>query len=65
MSESNAASSIVFRNGLILTMDDRGTVLKRADVLVVGEHIAEIGADLAVPEGTRKLTPKAASSCRA
>ncbi|HEY1487590.1 MAG TPA: amidohydrolase family protein, partial [Micromonosporaceae bacterium] len=48
-------SSIVFRNGLVLTMDDQRTLLDRADVLVVGERIAEVGPDLAVPEGTVEI----------
>jgi 5-methylthioadenosine/S-adenosylhomocysteine deaminase len=52
MVESGAASSIVFRNGLVLTMDDRNTVLAHGDVLVMGDRIAEIGTDLAVPDGT-------------
>ena len=46
---------VVFRNGLVLTMDDARTVLPRADVLVVGDRIAEIGVDLAVPDGTVEI----------
>jgi 5-methylthioadenosine/S-adenosylhomocysteine deaminase len=42
---------VVLRNGLVLTMDDAHTVLPRADVLVLGDRIAEIGVDLAVPDG--------------
>nr|BFE76795.1 amidohydrolase family protein [Actinoplanes digitatis] len=45
------SDSVLFRNGTVLTMDDRHTVLPDADVLVVGERIAEVGADLAAPEG--------------
>jgi cytosine/adenosine deaminase-related metal-dependent hydrolase len=42
---------VVFRNGLVLTMDDTHTVLPGADVLVVGERIAEVGPHLDAPEG--------------
>ncbi|MEU4215042.1 amidohydrolase family protein [Actinoplanes sp. NPDC026623] len=45
------SDSVLFRNGIVLTMDDRHTVLPDADVLVVGERIAEIGVGLAAPEG--------------
>lgn len=45
------SDSVLFRNGTVLTMDDRHTVLPNADVLVVGERIAELGAGLAAPEG--------------
>lgn len=46
------APAVVLRGGTVLTMDDRRTVLNGADVLVVGEKIAAIGTNLAVPEGT-------------
>jgi 5-methylthioadenosine/S-adenosylhomocysteine deaminase len=46
---------VVFRNGLVLTMDDAHTVLSGADVLVVDDKIAEIGVGLAVPEGTVEI----------
>jgi cytosine/adenosine deaminase-related metal-dependent hydrolase len=46
------APAVVLRGGTVLTMDDRRTVLTGADVLVVGEKIAAIGTNLAVPEGT-------------
>ncbi|WP_157521735.1 amidohydrolase family protein [Herbidospora cretacea] len=46
---------IVLRNGLVLTMDDRRTVLARGDVLADGETIAAVGPDLAVPEGTEEI----------
>jgi len=45
------SDSVLFRNGTVLTMDDRHTVLPNADVLVIGERIAEIGVGLAAPEG--------------
>ncbi|MFI7434942.1 amidohydrolase family protein [Micromonospora haikouensis] len=40
---------VVFRNGLVLTMDDRHTVLPDADVLVVGDRIAAVGVGLDAP----------------
>lgn len=46
---------IVFRNGTVLTMDDARTVLPGADVLVIGENIAEIGPALQVPDGTFEI----------
>jgi 5-methylthioadenosine/S-adenosylhomocysteine deaminase len=55
MSESSAAPSIVFRNGLVLTMDDANRVLDRADVLVVGDRIAEVGTALTAPEGAVEI----------
>jgi len=47
--------SVLFRNGLVLTMDDAHTVLRGGDVLVVGERIAEIGVGLSAPEGTTEI----------
>jgi len=46
---------IVFRNGLVLTMDDGHHVLDGADVLVSGDRIAAVGVSLAVPEGTAEI----------
>src|SRR3954466_11347008 len=46
---------VVFRNGLVLTMDDAHTVLPGADVLVVGDRITEVGVGLSVPEGTVEI----------
>jgi len=46
---------VVFRGGTVLTMDDRKTVLKDADVLVVGERIEAVGKAFAVPEGTVQI----------
>jgi len=43
--------SVLFRNGTVLTMDDRHTVLPNADVLVVDQRIAEVGVGLTAPEG--------------
>jgi 5-methylthioadenosine/S-adenosylhomocysteine deaminase len=47
--------SVVFRSGTVLTMDDAGTVLRDADVLVTGDRVAEVGHGLAVPEGTEEI----------
>lgn len=49
---------IVFRDGIVLTMDDSHTVLPEGDVLVVGGKIAAVGVDLAVPEGTHEIDAK-------
>jgi len=46
---------IVFRNGIVLTMDDAKTVLPKGDVLVIDGRIAEVGVDLAVPEHTFEI----------
>src|SRR5688572_31496090 len=43
--------SVLFRNGTVLTMDDRHTVLPNADVLVIGQRIAEVGVGLTAPQG--------------
>ena len=41
---------IVFRNGIVLTMDDSRTVLPRGDVLVKDGRITEVGVDVAAPD---------------
>ncbi len=41
---------VVFRNGLVLTMDDAHTVVEGGDVLVVGDRIAAVGVGLAAPD---------------
>lgn len=41
---------VLFRNGIVLTMDDAHTVLPRGDVLVRDGVIAEVGADVEAPE---------------
>jgi cytosine/adenosine deaminase-related metal-dependent hydrolase len=48
-------SAVLFRNGLVLTMDDAHTVLPGADVLIVGERIAEIGVGLTAPPGAVEI----------
>jgi cytosine/adenosine deaminase-related metal-dependent hydrolase len=46
---------LVFRGGTVLPMDDAGTVLTDADVLVVGDRIAEVGPRLQVPDGAQEI----------
>jgi cytosine/adenosine deaminase-related metal-dependent hydrolase len=46
-----APSAVVFRHGTVLTMDDTHRVLTDADVLVVGDRIAEVGTGLSAPDG--------------
>ena len=41
----------MFRHGTVLTMDDTHRVLTDADVLVVGDRIAEVGTGLTAPDG--------------
>ena len=50
-----AGRPVVLRGGTVLTMDDAGTVLPDADVLVVDDRIAAVGPDLQVPEGTQEV----------
>ncbi|MBB4796051.1 amidohydrolase family protein [Streptomyces nodosus] len=50
-----AAPAVVFRRGLVLTMDDAHTVLHSGDVLVVGPTIEAVGHNLEVPEGTAEI----------
>ncbi|WP_150237626.1 amidohydrolase family protein [Nocardiopsis quinghaiensis] len=46
---------VVLRGGTVLPMDDARTVLNDTDVLVVGDRVAAVGRDLAVPEGTAEI----------
>ena len=55
LSTLTAAPAIVFRRGLVLTMDDAHTVHQVGDVLVVGTDIVAVGPDLDVPEGTAEV----------
>lgn len=50
-----AGQPIVFRNGIVLTMDDAHTILPHGDVLVVDGMIAEVGEALDVPAGTFEI----------
>ncbi|MET1044029.1 MAG: amidohydrolase family protein [Microbacteriaceae bacterium] len=45
-----AGRPVVFRNGIVLTMDASHTVIPRGDVLVVDGRIAEVGPSVAVPD---------------
>jgi cytosine/adenosine deaminase-related metal-dependent hydrolase len=49
MPEPAQTSSVVFRGGTVLPMDDAHTVLTDADVLVVGDKIAAVGPRLDAP----------------
>ncbi len=42
--------SIIFRNGIVLTMDNAHRLLKNCDVLVVGGVIKEVGPNLKAPD---------------
>src|ERR671921_808889 len=46
---------VLFRNGLVLTMDDAHTIRHGADVLVTGDRIAEVGENLTGPDGTIEI----------
>ncbi|MFV0253118.1 MAG: amidohydrolase family protein [Beutenbergiaceae bacterium] len=46
---------IVLRGGTVLTQDAQRTVLPSGDVLVVDGKIAEVGVDLAVPDGSHEI----------
>jgi 5-methylthioadenosine/S-adenosylhomocysteine deaminase len=46
---------VVFRNGLVITMDDAHTVLPGADVLVRDGKIEQVGVSLEVPAGTEEI----------
>jgi 5-methylthioadenosine/S-adenosylhomocysteine deaminase len=46
---------LVFRNATVLTMDNSHRVIEHGDVLVSGERIAEVGPNLAVPDGTAEI----------
>ena len=50
---------ILFRDGLVLTMDDAHRVLPHSDVLVIGERIAEVGTNLRAPEGALEIDASA------
>ncbi|UOQ56903.1 amidohydrolase family protein [Leucobacter allii] len=46
---------IVFRNGIVLTMDESHTVLRDADVLVIDGKIAAVGPDLDAPSNAFEI----------
>jgi cytosine/adenosine deaminase-related metal-dependent hydrolase len=45
----------VLRNGTVLTMDDGHRVLHGADVLVLGEQIADVGPNLSAPDNATEI----------
>jgi cytosine/adenosine deaminase-related metal-dependent hydrolase len=49
------SDTVLFRNGLVLTMDDSHTVLPNADVLVIDDRIAEVGVGLTAPDGAVEI----------
>jgi len=49
---------LVFRNGLVLTMDDAHRVLSGCDVLVIDGLIREIGVDLQAPSNALEIDAK-------
>src|SRR5262249_25586620 len=55
MTAPQPGQPIVFRNGIVLTMDDAHTVLPKGDVLVIDGRIAEVGVGLTVPDGTHEI----------
>jgi 5-methylthioadenosine/S-adenosylhomocysteine deaminase len=55
MNVPNPGSPIVFRGGLVLTLDDRRTIIRNGDVVVVGDRIAAVGEQLAAPEGAYEI----------
>jgi cytosine/adenosine deaminase-related metal-dependent hydrolase len=46
---------IVFRNGIVLTLDDSHTTFWDADVLVIGDTIAAVGPGLTAPQETFEI----------
>ncbi len=46
---------IVFRNGIVITMDNQHRVLKNSDVLIVDGMIKEIGSDLKAPDNALSI----------
>ncbi len=56
MSHITLGQPIVFRNGIVLQMDDAHTVIPDGDVLVVDGKIAQVGPNLTVPDGTAEIS---------
>jgi 5-methylthioadenosine/S-adenosylhomocysteine deaminase len=52
---SDSDRPVIFKNGLVLTMDDAHTVLQDADVLIIDGRIAEVGPGLSAPEGAIEI----------
>ncbi|WP_344199206.1 amidohydrolase family protein [Pseudolysinimonas kribbensis] len=55
MTVPQAGRPVVFRGGIVLTMDDAHTIVPGGDVLVVDGRIAEVGTALTVPDGTHEI----------
>jgi 5-methylthioadenosine/S-adenosylhomocysteine deaminase len=55
MTVPEPGSPIVFRNGLVLTLDDRRTIIRSGDVLIEGDRISAVGERLAAPEGAFEI----------
>ncbi|MFC4066691.1 amidohydrolase family protein [Actinoplanes subglobosus] len=51
----SVARPVIFRNGLVLTMDDTHTVLPGADVLAIDGRIAAIGHHLPAPDDAEEI----------
>ena len=51
----NASQGIVFRNGIVLTMDKAKHVIPKGDVYVLDEKIVAVGPNLSVPAGTQEI----------
>ncbi len=54
-SELTSGRPLIFRNATVLTMDDTHTIHRDADLLVIGERIAEVGEHLAAPDGAVEI----------
>jgi 5-methylthioadenosine/S-adenosylhomocysteine deaminase len=50
-----AGQPILFRNGIVLTMDDARTILPCGDVLVRDGRIAEVGVDVPAPDDAYEI----------
>jgi 5-methylthioadenosine/S-adenosylhomocysteine deaminase len=55
MAENDSARAIVLRHGTVLTMDTDHRILTDADVLVVDDKIAAVGAGVEAPPGAREI----------
>ncbi|WP_405591219.1 amidohydrolase family protein [Streptomyces sp. NBC_01190] len=53
--KDTAGRPVVLRGGTVLTVDSTRRVLPGHDVLVVGDRIAAVGPELAVPDGTVEI----------
>ncbi|MEV4275093.1 amidohydrolase family protein [Actinoplanes xinjiangensis] len=51
----SVARPVIFRNGLVLTMDDTHAVLPGADVLAIDGRIAAIGHNLTAPDDAEQI----------